>query len=195
MINNLDLQLFSYINNFAGHSKALDFTGVFFAQYLAYILIAFIIILLFYPNNNRFFNRIMVIVSVFAGLVARFIVKELIILFYHRPRPYVLLSGIHKLIPTALADNYQSFPSGHAIFYFALAMGLFYFNKKLGTYYFVAAIVMCIARVFVGVHWPTDIAGGAILGMLTALLVNHLYRKYRLKIDSAINLLFNKLRL
>jgi len=195
MINNIDLQLFSYINNFAGHSKALDFIGIFFAQYLAYGLIALIVILLFYPNNHRSSNRIMVIVSVFAGLVARFIIKELIILFYHRPRPYMLLSSVYKLIPTTLTDNYQSFPSGHAIFYFALAMGLIHFNKKLGIYYFLAAVLMGIARVFVGVHWPTDIVGGAILGMLTAVLINYIYKKYRLNIDSTINLLFRKLKL
>lgn len=190
MINNFDIQLFTYVNQFAGHLKALDFIGVFFAQYLAYGLVAFIVILLFYPKNNRYFNRIMVIVSVFSGLVSRFVIKEIIILFYHRPRPYMVLSGIHKLIPTTLTDNFQSFPSGHATFYFALAMSLYYFNKKIGTYYLAAASVMGIARVFVGVYWPTDIVGGAILGILSAYLVDYLYRKYRLKIDNAINSLF-----
>ncbi len=117
----------------------------------------------------------MVIVSLFAACVARWVVKTAILLVYHRPRPFALLQGVHQYISTSPSESFQSFPSGHTIFFFALATSLFMFNKKLGWWFFAAAFVMGVARVMAGIHWPTDILGGAILGILVGWVVYKIY--------------------
>ncbi len=135
----------------------------------------------------------MVSVAVSAGLVARFVIKELIVLVYHRPRPYMVLPHLHTLISSTVTDNFQSFPSGHAVFFFALAVVLYFFHKKIGAWYFIAAILMGVARIFVGVHWPTDIIAGAAIGILVAYATQLFYRKHRSKIDLVIHSIFKNI--
>lgn len=60
---------------------------------------------------------------------------------------------------------YTSFPSGHAIFLFSLATSVWFENKKAGAILFGIAALVGVGRVAAGVHWPTDIIGGAALGI------------------------------
>ena len=164
---NLDLYWFSYIHTFVGRSAGLDQLGIFLAAYSEYVWAVILILVLFWPKRARAKNRVVVVVSVVAGLFARLVVKGLIVLAYPRPRPFVVLSSVHPLISSPLAENYQSFPSGHAIFFFAVATVIFSFEPKWGTLALIAAVLMGIARVYVGVHWPSDILAGALLGSMT----------------------------
>ena len=90
---------------------------------------------------------------------------------YHRVRP-ISVDAVHQLV----TNDAWAFPSGHAAFFFALATGVLLYNKKLGTLYYIFAALMGLARIFIGVHWPTDILFGAALGMLTALGVDLVLR-------------------
>jgi undecaprenyl-diphosphatase len=106
------------------------------------------------------------VVAVLGALVARFFIGSSIRFFYHRPRPFLALH-----IPHLLTETSYSFPSGHTIFLFALATGIWFVNKKQSYVLFVLALLVGLARVAAGVHYPSDIAGGIILGVLTAVLV------------------------
>lgn len=99
-----------------------------------------------------------------AAFLSRGIITEAIRFFWHRQRPL--------LLPEA------SFPSGHAAFYFAIATVLYFYNKKLGIFAFAISIAMGIARVFAGYHWPSDIAGGAVIGIASALLTLWVFKKF-----------------
>ncbi|OGZ32695.1 MAG: hypothetical protein A2V69_03720 [Candidatus Portnoybacteria bacterium RBG_13_40_8] len=171
----LDVFLFQRINGLANNSKFLDFVGIFFADYFQYFLGIILLALLFWPKKDIIKNRVMVISAVFSVVLSRLIFTEIIRFFYHRARPYVILETAKKLI--AESQNYASFPSGHAAFFFALAMGVFLHNKKLGIWYFIAAILMGLARIFVGVHWPSDILAGAVIGILSAVIINMILKK------------------
>ena len=70
-----------------------------------------------------------------------------------------------------VAENHCSFPSGHAAFFFALAMAVYFYNKKWGTWFFATAILITVARVIAGVHYPPDILGGAVIGIMVAYIV------------------------
>ncbi|AYN42767.1 phosphatase PAP2 family protein [Streptomyces dangxiongensis] len=63
-----------------------------------------------------------------------------------------------------------SFPSNHAAIAFAAAVALFSVNRRLGSVAAVAACAMAASRVWVGVHYPHDVAVGAAVGALVALL-------------------------
>ncbi len=189
-MNVFDLQVFNFINGFANHSKNIDSLGIFFADYLAYILAIYLLLVLFWPKGNTAKNRAMALLGLVAGLIARFVVKTIILLFYLRPRPYMVLPYAHKLIFTITSDNFQSFPSGHAIFFFALSAVIYRFNRGLGAFFFACSIIMGIARVFVGVHWPSDIIGGMVLGVLVGMGINWLYAKNQDSIDAFIAKMF-----
>jgi undecaprenyl-diphosphatase len=77
----------------------------------------------------------------------------------------------------------NSFPSHHATMFFALATGIFLASRRLGYFAFIYVILLiAFPRVYLGFHYPTDILGGAIVGVLIANLVNQrifrdLYKK------------------
>ena len=78
-----------------------------------------------------------------------------------------------------------SFPSGHTGSSFAAAMAIFLWNKKWGMPALIFASVMGLSRLYLFVHFPTDVLAGAVLGILCALTVWLVFKKY--KIDDKIN--------
>lgn len=145
---------------------------VFFATYLAYILIILFIAIVLFSRDSRWGKWYTLFVAGAAALVARFGVTELIRFFYHRPRPFLVLP-VNQL----LTDPSWSFPSGHATFFFALATAVYLHHKKWGIFFFVAAALISIARVAAGVHYPSDIVAGAVVGVLVASVMVYLFRK------------------
>jgi undecaprenyl-diphosphatase len=168
----LDLSLFYLLHGISGHYGWLDFLIVFFGEYSLYVLLAilgyFLCVALLTGKMKRAYGYC---VAALAGLVARFGVAEAIRFIYHRPRPFV---GLH--VSHLLTDTSHSFPSGHTIFLFALATVLLFVHRRLGYFFLGAGLVVGLARVAGGVHYPSDIAGGAVLGVITGLLVYALWR-------------------
>lgn len=169
---NLDLNLFQFIHSFAGRSKILDEFGIFFANYLPYLLVLAALYFIFRENTWK--NKLMMFAVTTLNLIlSRGILTETIRFFWPRQRPFDAL-GFQALIP----ESGASFPSGHAAFYFALAAVIFYFNKKWGIWFLILSFLNGLARVFVGVHWPGDILGGIVVGLLSFWLVKLLIKKY-----------------
>ena len=76
------------------------------------------------------------------------------------------------MAPTTL-DGWSSFPSDHAVLFFALSTGLCFISRKVGTFtLFYSALFICLPRIYLGLHYPTDIIAGAIIGMTVTLLAN-----------------------
>ena len=168
----MNAMIFQAINKVANTSKAIDFIGLFFADYLLYIAgVAFIVIL--FIKKTRLM-AISIAVSVF---LARIIIAEPIKRIFHIARPYISIDNVKKIINEN--GDYSSFPSGHTTIFFAIAMAIFYFNKKWGIAAFVVATLVGIARIYVGVHWPIDVVVGALIGVLSGIVVNHFIIKKR----------------
>jgi undecaprenyl-diphosphatase len=87
-----------------------------------------------------------------------------------RPRPFVAdPSGVH-LFASHAAD--ASFPSDHATAAFAIATAIFLRDRRLGAVVLAFAIVLAAGRVAVGVHYPSDVLVGALLGAGASLAVH-----------------------
>ncbi len=161
----MDQTLFFTLNNLAGRWPWLDALGVFCAVYLLWIMLAGLIVLWFVKPRAP--HRLAVFVALISAVVARFGVGTILKLLFARPRPYEFLP-VRQLI----LESGWSFPSGHATFAFGLATGVYLYNRKFGYLAYTGAILVSISRVFVGVHWPSDIIAGAAIGIITAYIIN-----------------------
>lgn len=169
---NIDLYLFNSINGFAGKWVWLDYFGIFCADYLGYFLLLVLAIFLLI-NYKKYWK--MVAEAIVAAVFTRFVLAEIIRRVFFRARPFVMENFI-PLINQSPKE--ASFPSGHATFYFALATIVCFYNKKTGILFYVASFFIAVSRVFVGVHWPSDVLAGALLGILMGYILNYLFRKH-----------------
>ncbi len=169
----IDVKIFYFFNNLVEQSRIFDVLVVFLAGYFQYFLIAIFLLLLFFSGYAKPEKLRLFWVTVISVIVARLGVVELIRFFYHRPRPFVTYQ-VHQLI----SENDWSFPSGHSAFFFAMAMAIYLYNKKWGVWFFTAAILINISRIFAGVHYPSDILGGAVVGIAVGYLVVYFAKKW-----------------
>ena len=104
-----------------------------------------------------------------ASMVIGLLVTNLIIKNWAaRIRPYELIPGLQCIVP--LAKDY-SFPSGHATNSLACAWVLFRKTpKKYGVPALILAILISLSRLYVGIHYPTDVLGGVVIGICSAVL-------------------------
>ncbi len=182
----LDLVIFNFINGLAGRWPWLDALGIFCAVYLGYVLLFCLLLFLlkdFLPSEQsrsagkKYWQ--MVAQSLLAAVVVRFVLVQSFYFLKFRFRPFVHNSNIHFLIP--YNSSATSFPSGHASFYFALSTIIYGYHKKAGILFFVASFFIVLGRVFVGVHWPSDVVAGAVVGIVMGLILNKLFKKVNFK--------------
>ena len=164
-----DTTIFNLIFGLARKSKFLDDLGIFLAKYLPYILVALAIFLILKQKNwkNQIYVFSLITLSV---ILSRGIITEVIRFFYHRSRPFEVL-GFQPLVQ--LWHSF-AFPSGHVAAFFALAFAVFFISKYWGIWFIIAACLMGLARIFIGIHWPTDIVGGILIAFISVLIVKKL---------------------
>lgn len=76
---------------------------------------------------------------------------------FAQPRPYVVLDVIEPMFRLGVWD---SFPSGHAMFFSALSVAMYHYHRNLGALFVLVTVLIGVARVMAGVHFPIDILAG-----------------------------------
>jgi len=92
------------------------------------------------------------------------VIKEMVM----RIRPCATLSDVRLLVPCGAG---KSFPSSHAVNNFAAAAVIGYYFRKYAPIAYLVASVVAFSRIYVGVHYPADVIGGALIGTLVAAAV------------------------
>lgn len=183
-------QIFFALYNLSHKFVFFDKTIIFVADTLPYLVVlASVIFLLFHHevlSSKTFSKDIDIwdsfkvfkqkwkeIALVFFSGVTAWCIAYVLKLIIHTPRPFTLFSQVSSLFP----ETGFAFPSGHATFFMAIGFAIFFSHKKAGYIFIFLALLIGIARIMAGVHFPVDIFGGFILGTVTAYLVRFLYKK------------------
>ncbi len=170
MLNQLNIFLFKIINNFAGHNNLLDNIGIVLAEYLPYVFILTLLYLWLQKNKIRD----IILYSGYATILG-LIINHLITLVYFHPRPFMdhLGTTILKHAPDS------SFPSDHTTLLLSIAFMFLYFRetRTIGIILSGLGILGGLARVYVGVHYPLDIASSIIVSLISTSLFFYLQLK------------------
>lgn len=110
------------------------------------------------------------------SLCGSFVINNLILKnLVARTRPYEVIDGLHLMVSKAVD---LSFPSGHTGSSFATAVVMFLMlPKKYGVPALIYAFLMGFSRLYIGIHYPTDVLCGGIIGTLVAITVCTIYKK------------------
>ena len=113
----------------------------------------------------------MMIGMILGVILGNFVVKNIV----RRDRP----CWINEISDMLIANPQDfSFPSGHTMSSFIAATILFYYDKRLGVPSFGVALLIAFSRMYLYVHFPTDIIGGAMLGVGIAIMTVSLTNRY-----------------
>lgn len=166
----LDWHLFQLVNGLAGRVPAVDGLMVACALGLEYVLLFLVATLWVTPANDEratLGRQSLVIYAVLAALLALGI-NQLIGLAWFRPRPFAA-HPVNLLIRHA---NDTSFPSDHAAGGFALATTLLIardrWARRIGWLLLVLTVLLAFARVYTGLHYPSDVIAGGLIGFGSA---------------------------
>ncbi|OGZ35016.1 MAG: hypothetical protein A3A94_02745 [Candidatus Portnoybacteria bacterium RIFCSPLOWO2_01_FULL_43_11] len=176
----MDFYFFSLLNQLAGQWFWLDIAAIFFAGYLEYFLTSLFFLWVLrkfiFRKNERKKTVQLFLWAVFSVVLSRFIITELIRFLYYRPRPFVS-HQVNQLLEHSATG---SFPSGHAAFFFAFSAIIFLYYKKehpdsklwgWAVIIFGISFLISVSRVFVGLHYPSDILAGIIVGIFSGWLM------------------------
>ncbi|MDD5730220.1 MAG: phosphatase PAP2 family protein [Candidatus Omnitrophica bacterium] len=168
MLKAIDNYIFYFINkNCSNHF--LDIAMSLLTQLGEwYVLLIVVLGLFFFRKKEE--RTTAVILS--AGLVVSFLAALLLKMWVQRPRPAMLLPNINLL---AKASGY-SFPSGHSVNIFMFAALLSACYGKKGFWFYLAASAVGFSRIYLGVHFPSDVLAGALIGVILGKILQKLVK-------------------
>jgi undecaprenyl-diphosphatase len=161
-LNNLDVLLF-YMINVGLHNSFLDVIMKIITNAGTQIFWIGICVVLFIFGGERGKNVALLCII---GLLLGYFISEFLKYAIARPRPFIVLNGVNLV--TSM-DGY-SFPSGHAVTSFT---GCIIIGKGYGFFYplLILASVVAFSRIYLGVHYPSDVIFGVLIGIFCALIV------------------------
>lgn len=170
-MNPLDSIILSALNHFANRSDLLDFSIVVIAEtdlLKGGVVLAVFWAVWFQRDANQKQNRTRLVSALLGSFLALLCCRVLALMLPFRERP-LHSAAIDLQIPDALdveaLSGWSSFPSDHATLFFALAIGIGLVSRVAGRLILVHAIfVVSLPRVYLGLHYPTDIVAGAFIG-------------------------------
>ncbi len=169
-IQSMDFQILDFIQNYL-RNAFLDilFPVITYMGEYGFIWIASAVTMLFVKQYRR--TGIIVLISLAAAFVAGdIIIKNWVC----RMRPFYFRE-IDLIISR---PSGYSFPSGHTITAFAASVSIMYGNKKFGVPAVVLASLTALSRLYLYVHFPSDVVCGAVFGIVIAVLVNWISEKF-----------------
>ncbi|EPZ49061.1 hypothetical protein N007_04265 [Alicyclobacillus acidoterrestris ATCC 49025] len=176
-MDKFDVVVFRALNQHAGSIPVLDAIMTFLAEYALELDALWLIVAWFTLPREDEEKRHALVVAVAGGALA-LLVNVVIGTLWYRARPFTYAGfGAHKLIPHS-ADG--SFPSDHTSGGFGIASALWGQGPRWLCWTFtICSTVVAVARIYVGVHWPTDVIAGMVIGIGAGRLAHGFSRPLR----------------
>ena len=172
-MNSFDSKILTILTNDALHSETLNHAVSVVADFYLFkgvLPLAMLCAIWFDTRQRRQWQREMVVATILGGLLALFVGRVLAHYLPFRQRPLYDLS-LHLTFPIAATPEavlrtWSSFPSDHAMMWAAVAMGIFLVSRWMGVLALLQCVfLICLPRVYLGLHYPSDVLAGMILGV------------------------------
>lgn len=168
-IQSMDIKILLYINQFF-HNAFMDKFMIFMSTIgnlgMVWIAIAAVLII---TKKYRKTGFMLLGAVILTAILGEGILKHLV----RRGRPFQVMEVSNMLIQKPMS---YSFPSGHTSSSFAAAGVLSKEFKKYGPVFWIAAVLIAYSRMYLYVHFPSDVLGGAILGLVSAFMIRYFFR-------------------
>jgi len=166
----IDWTLFQWFNSLAGRSPSLDTViRLLMNDYLLTTALVLFLFGLWFSGETRAIrerNQFALPSAILAMFAGNLFIKMLNLIFY-RPRPFASHT-VHLLF---YRPSDSSFPSNATAVGFSIATAVWYFNRKAGLAMYMLAFLLGISRICGGVHYPSDVVAGMLVGIGAAYLV------------------------
>jgi undecaprenyl-diphosphatase len=176
MIDAFDKAIIAWFRDFADTSWIIDYSSFCIADnnlLKGGVFLAVVWGFWFRRSGDQARTRALIISTLAAGLLAIGINEALKMVAPMRIRPYAAsIPDIYFPIDLAIKSE-SSFPSDHASLFFALATGFWFLSRRTAVAAFLyTAVVICVPRICLGLHYPSDLLAGMCIGAGSAWLVN-----------------------
>jgi undecaprenyl-diphosphatase len=204
---NIDVAIYQFVESFTnpaltGVMKAITHLGD--TPGIIWFVLGIILLI---PRKTRKLGILMFAGLAFSSLINNVLLKELL----ERPRPFIFVEKfpefwekvgyeypgcLIELSESQLAGKSPSFPSGHTSTSIGAAFALLLGCRKkqfiVGVPAFILSLAIGFSRIYVHIHYPTDVIGGAIVGLVAGVAIYFIFDKLVFK--KAIPALENKIK-
>ncbi|WP_121613170.1 undecaprenyl-diphosphatase [Mesobacillus foraminis] len=157
-----NIRIFRMINDLGKEYPGINPIMIFITEYAIYFLALAVI---FFWLSRGLRKRMMVICGFLSFIFAE-VAGKLAGMLHSNQQPFAELSNVNQLIDKTVGN---SFPSDHTMVFFAFCTTFWLFSRKTGYIWMILAVTVGVSRIWVGVHYPFDVATGALISVVSAI--------------------------